>query len=164
MLKIRRYRASDHDAVWDLHNLALNQVGAHGGNGSWDEDLHHIESVYLEAGGEFVVGTIGGRIVAMGGLQCVGRGHAAVKRMRVHPDFQRRGFGQTILRALEGRAMELGYRHLSLDTTTGQTAAQALYARNGYAAVGRDRYGPFELILYEKELSPSSSPRSGSAV
>jgi GrpB-like predicted nucleotidyltransferase (UPF0157 family) len=52
----------------------------------------------------------------------------------------------------------------SLATTTVQTAAQALYARNGYAAVGRDRYGPFELISYEKELLPSSSPRSGSAV
>ena len=44
MMEVRRYRAGDHDAVWDLHNVALNEVGAHMGNGPWDDDLHHIEA------------------------------------------------------------------------------------------------------------------------
>jgi ribosomal protein S18 acetylase RimI-like enzyme len=151
-IDIRRYREADHDAVWALHNLALNRVGAHGGNGAWDDDLHHVQEVYLDAGGEFLVGTLAGRIVAMGGISRVDGGRAKVRRMRVHPDVQRRGLGSAILRALEARAAELGYRTLFLDTTTRQTAAQAFYTGHGYREVGRDRYGEFELILYEKEL------------
>ena len=30
MFRIRRYRLSDYQAVWDLHNLALQQVAAQG--------------------------------------------------------------------------------------------------------------------------------------
>ncbi len=55
MFKIRRYKNSDHDEVWSLHNLALKKVGAHPGNGPWDDDLHHISSVYINRGGEFLV-------------------------------------------------------------------------------------------------------------
>jgi ribosomal protein S18 acetylase RimI-like enzyme len=151
-LEIRRYRESDHDVVWALHNLALEQVDAHAGNGPWDDDLHQIEEVYLANGGEFLVGVLDGRIVAMGALKKTSAERAEVKRIRVHPDFQRRGFGQALLEALEARAVALGYKRLHLDTTVQQTAAQALYARNGYAMVGRAQFGRFELILYEKEL------------
>ena len=69
MMEVRRYIASDHDAVWDLHNLALNEVGAHAGSGPWDDDLHRIDAEYIDAGGEFYVGIIDGRIVAMGALK-----------------------------------------------------------------------------------------------
>ena len=56
MLQIRRYGPEDHDAIWNLHNVALWQVGAHAGNGPWDDDLHNIEEAYLNKGGEFLVG------------------------------------------------------------------------------------------------------------
>jgi GNAT superfamily N-acetyltransferase len=158
--EIRRYRPSDHDAVWALHNLALNQVNAHGGNGPWDDDLHQVEHVYLLDGGEFLVGTAAGQVVAMGALKRIDGRCAEVKRMRVHPGWQRRGLGSAILRALEARARELGYAVLRLDTTTRQPAAQAFYARSGYARVGTDRYGEFDLILYEKTLAGREGDRS----
>lgn len=69
VLKVRRYRTADHDAVWQLHNESLLATGAHGGNGPWDDDLHQIEEVYLAPGGEFLVGLHQGRIVAMGALR-----------------------------------------------------------------------------------------------
>ena len=53
MMKIRRYRSSDHDAIWELHNVALLQIGAHAGNGPWDGDLHRIEAEYISPGGDF---------------------------------------------------------------------------------------------------------------
>ena len=71
-LHIRRYREADHDAVWALHNLALHQVGAHAGNGPWDDDLHHVPAEYLDSGGEFLVGVVDARIVAMGALKRLG--------------------------------------------------------------------------------------------
>src|SRR5689334_7308306 len=100
MLKIRLYEPLDHDEVWALHNLALWQVGAHAGNGPWDDDLHTIQQVYLDNGGEFLVGLMDERIVAMGAIRRITADTAEVKRMRVHPDCQRRGFGQQILAAL----------------------------------------------------------------
>ena len=96
-LAIRRYEEPDHDEVWALHNVALEAVGVHGGNGAWDDDLHHIDQVYLEAGGEFLVGVLDGHIVAMGAFKRISREAAEIKRIRVYPAFQRRGFGQAIL-------------------------------------------------------------------
>lgn len=45
-MKIRRYRSADHDAFWELHNVALLHTGAHAGNGPWDDDLHRVEAEY----------------------------------------------------------------------------------------------------------------------
>lgn len=154
MLRIRRCRESDHDAVWEVHNLALHQAGAHVGNGPWDDDLHHIEELYLADGGEFLVGECMGRVVAMGALRRVSDGEAQVARMRVHPDYQRRGFGQAILARLEARAVELGYTTLTLETTVGQTAAKALYRKNGYVETRRTRVHGFDVLLFAKRLAP----------
>ena len=155
-MKIRQYQPADHDAVWELHNLGLNQMGAHLGNGSWDDDLHRIPDDYVNGGGEFLVGTVGGRIVAMGALKKRTDTIGEIRRMRVHPDYQRRGYGQAVLSALEQRARELGFADLRLDTTTRQVPAQELYEKNGYREKERGRVGPFEVIFYEKRLSGGS--------
>ena len=151
-LTIRRYKPSDHDAVWRLHNEALHDVGAHLGNGVWDDDLHEIEAVYLRDGGEFLVGLQGDRIVAMGALRRTSGERAQITRMRVAPDLQGNGIGQRLLDALEGRAADLGYATLHLDTTVGQTAARRLYAKNGYREVGKGTVGPFACLYFERNL------------
>ena len=150
-LLVRRYESRDRDAVWALHHRALNAAGAHAGSGEWDGDLHHIEQQYLAAGGEFLVGEIDGRIVAMGALLRVSPDRAEIKRMRVDPGHQRRGFGRTILEHLIGRARELGYTTLHLETTTRQTAARALYAAFAFTEVARSRHGPFEVLRLERD-------------
>ena len=152
MMEVRRYRASDHDAVWDLHNVALNEVGAHAGNGPWDDDLHRIEGEYLDAGGEFYVGIIDCRLVAMGALRRLTDTRGEICRMRVHPDLQRRGLGTRILSKLEERARELGFRTLTLDTTVGQVAAMGIYRRTGYEEVARGRKLGFDVVMFEKQV------------
>ena len=150
MLRIRRYKADDRQPVWRLHNVALHAVDAHGGSGPWDDDLHQIEAIYFDEGGEFLVGTYHGQIVAMGALKRTSPEQAEIKRMRVDPAFQQCGFGQAILTALERRAVELGYTTLHLDTTVQQEAARHLYVKNGYGEVRHVRMGRFECIFYEK--------------
>ena len=149
-LQIRRYETGDGGAVWRLHNEALDEVGAHLGNGSWDDDLHDIEGVYLRAGGEFLVGVADGRVVAMGALRRIAPGEAEVKRMRVAPALQGRGHGRALLKALHLRAAELGYSTLGLDTAVHQSAARRLYEANGYREVRRGRIGPFDCVFYER--------------
>jgi hypothetical protein len=65
VLTIRRYQPADQEDVWSLHNLGLRQAGAHAGDGPWDDDLRQIESAYLRGGGEFLVGALAGRVVAV---------------------------------------------------------------------------------------------------
>ncbi len=151
-MEIRRYLAKDHDAVWELHNVALLQVDAHAGNGPWDDDLHRIEAEYIAPGGEFYVGTAKGRIVAMGALRRLSDDRAEIRRMRVHPRVQRRGLGKQMLSALEQRAAELCFRILSLETTVQQVQAIRLYARSGYHEVGRGRNAGFEVVSFEKKI------------
>jgi len=150
-LHIRRYESGDKDAVRRLHDDALNEVGAHLGSGPWDEDLDEIEDLYLDSGGEFLVGVMDGEVVAMGALRRISPETAELKRMRVRPDLQGRGYGQTVLDALHRRAAELGYTTLRLDTTIQQRVAQHFYIKNGYREVGRGDIGPFECIFYERD-------------
>ncbi len=150
-VSIRRYRPADREAVRKLHDEALNDVGAHLGRGPWDSDLDAIESVYLRAGGEFLVGVLEGKIVAMGALRLDSDGRARITRMRVSPRLQGRGIGQTLLDKLHRRAAELGHATLRLDTTVGQTAARRLYEKNGYRETGRGTVGPYECLYYERK-------------
>ena len=149
-MHIRRYGPSDKRAVRRLHDDALNEVGAHLGIGPWDDDLDDIEGVYLGSGGEFLVGILEGEIVAMGAIRQVSPDAAEVKRMRVRPGLQGRGYGQAMLDALHRRAADLGYTTLHLDTTVQQRVARRLYLKNGYREVGRGSIGPFSCIFYER--------------
>jgi ribosomal protein S18 acetylase RimI-like enzyme len=152
MLEIRRYHPSDHDDVWNLHVLGLQHVGAYLGNGPWDNDLHNIEQVYLNNRGEFLVGIYDGRIIAMGAFRKTTNELAEIKRMRVHPDFQGRGFGQIILDELQTRALAMGYTKLHLDTSVVQVAAQKLYMKNGFKETGGEVHRGLECILFEKSI------------
>lgn len=152
MLDLRRFEDDDAGAVRELHDLALSAAGAHLGSGPWDEDLNSIRASYLDDGGEFLVGRLDGRLIAMGALRHVTDAVAELKRMRVHPAFQRRGFGRMLLTRLEHRARELGFRKLRLDATVRQTAAQRLYESAGYREVGRGQLAGVDVVYFEKAL------------
>jgi GNAT superfamily N-acetyltransferase len=111
-----------------------------------------IAGAYLVPGGDFLVGLVGDQLVAMGALRPSAQGRGELKRMRVDPGSQRRGYGQLILPHLERRAQELGYSVLYLDTTTLQHAAIAFYEHNHYRQTGRGRRGSFDLVVFEKHL------------
>jgi GNAT superfamily N-acetyltransferase len=153
VLDLRRFEDADAEAVLELHDLALTEAGAHLGSGPWDDDLRSIPSYYLQDGGEFLVGWLEGRLVAMGALRHVTAAAAEIKRMRVHPRFQRRGYGSLVLARLEDHARGVGYSKLRLDTTVMQTAAQALYTREGYTEVGRGQLAGVEVVYFEKRLA-----------
>jgi ribosomal protein S18 acetylase RimI-like enzyme len=154
VLELRSFRDDDAEAVWRLHDLALDRARAHGGRGPWENDLRDIRATYLDAGGDFLVGLLDDELVAMGGLVRTSPGEAEIKRMRVHPDVQRRGFGRLLLERLEERARALGCRTIRLDTTDRQTAARRLYESAGYQETGRRQTARFLFIDYAKTLDP----------
>ena len=149
-LRVRGYRVGDSKPVWRLHDVAMREAGIHLGEGSWYDDLHEIEDVYLRNGGAFLVGTLDDGVVAIGALKKTTTDRAEIKYMRVAPHLQRRGFGQAVLTALERRATELGYETLHLDTAVRQRAARLLYESNGYREVRRGKKGDIDCVFYEK--------------
>ena len=164
-LTVRRYRPSDRDRVLALHEAAMRDVGAYVKDAP-ESDLADIPGTYLDSGGEFLVGTHEERLVAMGAFRpadwyiteflACDEATAELKRLRVAPDEQRRGFGQTILDALVGRARDRGYDEFVLDTTPGQTGARRFFEANSFDQVGRDTIEApeetVELLFYRKPL------------
>ncbi|MEU4548444.1 GNAT family N-acetyltransferase [Nonomuraea dietziae] len=158
-LRIRRYRWSDLDGIYALHQICLAQVGIVPGDGVYyDDDFPRIHQMYLGSGGEFLVGEAESRLAAMGGLRPIDGHTVEVCRLRVHPDFQRRGFGARMLQALEGRAAMLGFTKLRGDTTINQGAALALYERQGWRELSRQQVGDHTVIYGEKTLTPALAP------
>jgi ribosomal protein S18 acetylase RimI-like enzyme len=160
MIEIRRFDESDQPAVIRLHHAALGPTGAHLGPGPWDDDLERIGEIYLQRGGEFLVATLDGEVVAMGALLRVDDQVAEIKRMRTAPTHQRQGFGRQLLARLERRGKDLGYHRLCLDTTDKQPAARRLYERAGYRETRREsgRRGDDENIIYEKVIASRFEP------
>ncbi|GII84102.1 hypothetical protein Ssi03_20920 [Sphaerisporangium siamense] len=158
-LVLRRYRWSDRDAVWELHRTCLAQVGITLGDGVYyEDDIPRITEIYLADRGEFLVGEVeGAGIVAMGGLRRVDDETAELCRLRVRPDFQRRGFGTRIIDALEASALRLGYGRLRGDTTLSQGAALELYRKYGWREVRREERGGQVVVYGEKTLARDRS-------
>ncbi|MFI7635280.1 GNAT family N-acetyltransferase [Nonomuraea sp. NPDC049400] len=154
-LEIRRYRWSDLDTILVLHRICLAEVGLMPGDGVYyDDDFPRIQEIYVACGGDFLVGELGSRVVSMGGLKPVDTCTAEICRLRVHPEYQRRGFGAAMLHALEQRAVELGFERVRGDTTLNQQAALSLYERQGWRELSRHRVGDLTVVYGEKRLIP----------
>lgn len=148
---IRRFERDDLPAVKNLHIKALGSFYL---NGPWEKDLDDIENVYVQ-NGEFLVGVMDNEIIAMGGLQKKSADTAEIRRMRVNPEFQRKGIGQMLLHELEKRARALGFKEIVLDTGEKQLAARNFYEKNGYKKIKtvKETWGiPIASVIYKKSL------------
>jgi len=106
-------------------------------------------------GSVFMVARLAGTPVACGALRRIDDAIAEVKRMYVAPEGRRRGLARRILRKLEQRAVEFGYRTIRLETGVAQPEAIALYEACGYRRI--PPYGPFvgnpSSVCFEKFLN-----------
>jgi ribosomal protein S18 acetylase RimI-like enzyme len=156
MLQIRRYQPEDNQAVKELLNVCRPQMDPTGeilrSNQKWGADLNDIEEIYLK-NGDYIVGMEKGKIVAMGGFKRRTPECAEIKRLRIHPDYQRRGYGEIMMLKLMELAAGIGYSEAFLDTLTTNTRAQKLFEKLGFSVSGHEMYaGKFELVCYTKKL------------
>jgi len=137
-----------------------------------EAELMAIEDVYLRNGGEFLLGFIGERLVAMGGFKRLSEGRAEVRRMRIARDLQGRGYGTYLLRELERRAFQSGVRVLCLDAARRRSMTLAFYRKHGYQETGQSFYGAVETVQFRKGLeqrngqgaaNQSAAPNGGPA-
>lgn len=153
--EIRRFEPSDAERVWDVHEAAFRAAPIEFiEDASADEDLRRVSSQYLDGPGEFLVGVLS-EIVAVGGYKPVDGRTVEIKRMRVHPDHQREGYGRKILDDLETRATEQGYEVATLATHVALDAAIEFYEASGYVETRRAPHpvAGDTFVYYEKALS-----------
>jgi ribosomal protein S18 acetylase RimI-like enzyme len=154
--RIRRFRPSDTAAVVALHESALSVAGTDPADVPGTHDLRWVDRAYIDTGGEFLVAeTADGdgepELVGMGGLVVDGT-EGELFRFAVDPAVQRGGLGSALLTGLERAARDRGVERLRLSTARRQTAAVQFYAAQGYTETGRERFGDYVLIDFEKRL------------
>ena len=102
--------------------------------------------------GSFLVMRVQGRPVGCGGFKREGFGAAYIKRMWIASDVRGLGLGRRLLHALEGRARELGYKLIRLETEKSLGEAQQLYRSAGYREVPRFNDELYAHHWFEKSL------------
>jgi ribosomal protein S18 acetylase RimI-like enzyme len=103
--------------------------------------------------GVFLIARLDGRAVGCGAVRTLGAGHAEIKRMWVDPAARGLGVGRGLLGALEGAAVERGFRSVRLDTAAYLVEALALYLSAGYREVPAYNDNPYAAHWLEKRLS-----------
>lgn len=93
------------------------------------------------------------------GVVLVGAGEAHLLNITVVPDWQRRGIGTELTRFFMKLARDYGAEKMFLEVRPSNTAARALYGRNGFEEVGvrRDYYpageGREDAVIMERALT-----------
>jgi GNAT superfamily N-acetyltransferase len=147
-----RYRPEHQEPMLSLHRSAIEGFTLGMSQQEDEADLMSIEQVYLGNGGEFLVGLVDGRLIAMGGFKRLSDALAELRRMRIARDLQGRGYGTQLLRELERRAFQSGVRTICLDTARKRPLTLEFYRKHGYKESGRGFYGAVETVQFSKTL------------
>ena len=114
-----------------------------------------IDEVYLRSGGEFLLGFIDERLVAMGGFKRLLDSAAELRRMRIARDLQGQGYGTLLLEELERRAFQSGVRTICLQAARRRPLTLEFYRQHGYQETGQSFYGAVETVQFSKTLHES---------
>jgi GNAT superfamily N-acetyltransferase len=151
-MHLLRYQPDYLDQVLALHRSAMDGFTTGFSRHDEEADLMAIEHFYLSEG-EFLVGILHDRVIAMGGFHKLSDTTAELRRMRIHKELQGRGYGTLLLRELERLAFQQGIRSLCLETAIARPLTLAFYRKHGYQETGRAYYGEVETLKFIKTLN-----------
>jgi GNAT superfamily N-acetyltransferase len=145
----------DRVAVW-LVQAQWAELSARYGEPDPEPSSIRDPSAFVAPTGAFVMLHVAGQAAGCGGICRYDDATAELKAIYVSPLHRGHGYSRRLVRALETRAVSLGYRAVRLETGDAQPEAIALYTRLGYAriesfGVYRDSPGS---ICFERELEP----------
>ena len=130
-VKIRPLEEADVDALCEIEKLCFAMP--------WSKEsiMHDLKENICA---RYLVLTVDGVVAAYAGVWLViDEGH--ITNIAVHPDYRRRGYGESILRALIALCKENCMGLMTLEVRRSNAAAQALYHKIGFIDVGyRKRY------------------------
>lgn len=125
---IRSFRSNDHEAVKQLYfdgllggKLAENDTGF---------DIDDVQLAYMSnPGSHFWVAEADELVVGMIGLQQLDSGVGEIRRLRVRPDYRRRGIGSALLQQALEFCRDHGLLKITLDTYMEREPALKLFEK-----------------------------------
>jgi GNAT superfamily N-acetyltransferase len=151
-MRLIRYRDDYREPLLALHRTALEGFCLGMSQQEDEADLMAIKQVYLSSGGEFLIGLLGDRLIAMGGFKRLTQTSAELRRMRVERELQGRGHGTQLLRELERLAFQSGIRTVCLAAARRRPLTLEFYRKHGYQETGSGFYGEVETVRFSKTL------------
>ena len=140
--------AADFAAARRLFQEYAHQLPIDLGFQGFEAELERLPDRYSPPGGCLLIGRCGGDGVACGGVRGLGPQDCEMKRLYVRPETRGSGLGRRIAQALVGRARELGYAHVYLDTLESMAAARAIYRSLGFRETAPYYLNPFPGVIY----------------
>ena len=129
----------DRDA--ELAALIRRSLKARGldipGTAYYDEGLDRLSAFYSRPGRAYYVLLADGKLAGGIGLAEAGDGRCELQKLYVDDAAQGRGRGTLLIRRIEEKARELGYRQIYLETHSSLRAAIHLYKKTGYREIPR---------------------------
>ena len=140
-LSFRPIRPDDDPAVAHVIRTVMPEFGADGpGFAIHDAEVQAMSAAYARPGCTYeVVVDEAGRVLGGAGIAPLEGGPEGVcelKKMYFLKEARGKGIAEPLIRHLLAEAKALGYRTCYLETLTGMDAAQALYRKVGFKALG----------------------------
>jgi putative acetyltransferase len=140
-LTLRPATNRDREAIEALVFGVLAEYGLKPDPGATDSDLQNIELFYMARGGMFdVLVDEAWQVVGSVGLYAISPSICELRKMYLAAPARGHGFGRQMLEHALGRAQELGFARVVLETASVLHEAVALYERYGFC-----RYTPEHL-------------------
>jgi len=130
------------DAVRSLAAEILCEELAVQPNLDGEEDLVDIAATYAAPDGRFVVGLVGGHLVATGGIRRISAEDCQLARLYVQSDHRRQGLASRIVAGLVRFVQKRGYRRILLEIRPEMETDRAVYRRYGFADLPESERSP----------------------
>jgi ribosomal protein S18 acetylase RimI-like enzyme len=109
-------------------------------------------SQFVPPDGVFLIAEDGGSDVGCGAIRRLGAERFEVKHLWMDPSTRGKGYGRSLLRELERRAVAFGARDVVLDTNDSLLAAAGLYTSSGYERIEPYNDNPNANVWLRKAL------------
>lgn len=156
---IRSFQPEDREAVRKLYTTGL--IGGKIADNDTALDLDDIESVYMKPGSHFWVAvTDTSKVVGMVGVQHHDEGSGEIRRLRVLPEYRRRGIGGRLIETAVRFCESSQYLKITLDTYMEAEPAIKLFEKFHFRHQRSKKVGPRELMYFYLDLYGREKPGS----
>ena len=147
---IRSFTRADQPACTALYEQGL--IGGKISDNDTGFDIDNIEAAYMKDGNHFWVAEADGMIVGMIGVQHHDEGTGEIRRLRVHPDYRRRGIGTAMVETAVRFCREQAYLKVTLDTFMERDPAIRLFEQFKFRHYRTKTFGEKELVYFYLDL------------